>query len=88
MTAVSDQSLLAINSSSPPESARQKRVSKTETKRNGCVLSSASPLFYTSDHWRRNLPVLAQSHRVFAIDLLGYGYSDKPHHVFYLSRLL
>ena len=31
-----------------------------------------------SDHWRRNLPVLAQSHRVFAIDLLGYGYSDKP----------
>ncbi|CAA0833232.1 alpha/beta-Hydrolases superfamily protein [Striga hermonthica] len=31
-----------------------------------------------SDHWRKNLPVLAQSHRVYAIDLLGYGYSDKP----------
>ncbi|PHT98163.1 hypothetical protein BC332_32910 [Capsicum chinense] len=31
-----------------------------------------------SDHWRKNLPVLAQSHRVFSIDLIGYGYSDKP----------
>ncbi|GLJ05148.1 hypothetical protein SUGI_0012100 [Cryptomeria japonica] len=30
------------------------------------------------DHWRKNLPVLAKSHRVYAIDLLGYGYSDKP----------
>lgn len=31
-----------------------------------------------SDHWRKNIPVLAQFHRVFAIDLIGYGYSDKP----------
>ncbi|XP_027117006.1 uncharacterized protein [Coffea arabica] len=31
-----------------------------------------------SDHWRKNLPVLAQSHRVFSVDLIGYGYSDKP----------
>ncbi|CAH9108781.1 unnamed protein product [Cuscuta europaea] len=31
-----------------------------------------------SDHWRKNLPVLAQAHRVFSIDLIGYGYSDKP----------
>ncbi|KAI3470093.1 hypothetical protein Pfo_026756 [Paulownia fortunei] len=31
-----------------------------------------------SDHWRKNLPDLAQSHRVYAIDLIGYGYSDKP----------
>lgn len=23
------------------------------------------------------MPVLAKSHRVYAIDLLGYGYSDK-----------
>uniref|UniRef100_M0ZZX5 Hydrolase, alpha/beta fold family protein n=1 Tax=Solanum tuberosum TaxID=4113 RepID=M0ZZX5_SOLTU len=34
--------------------------------------------FAYSDHWRKNLPVLAQSHRVFSIDLIGYGYSDKP----------
>nr|CAD1818477.1 unnamed protein product [Ananas comosus var. bracteatus] len=31
-----------------------------------------------SDHWRKNIPVLAKSNRVYAIDLIGYGYSDKP----------
>ncbi|KMZ59898.1 Hydrolase, alpha/beta fold family protein [Zostera marina] len=31
-----------------------------------------------SDHWRKNIPHLAKSHRVFAIDLIGYGYSEKP----------
>ncbi|XP_078181291.1 alpha/beta-Hydrolases superfamily protein [Carex rostrata] len=31
-----------------------------------------------SDHWRKNIPVLASSNRVYAIDLIGYGYSDKP----------
>uniref|UniRef100_A0A2N9G636 AB hydrolase-1 domain-containing protein n=1 Tax=Fagus sylvatica TaxID=28930 RepID=A0A2N9G636_FAGSY len=30
------------------------------------------------DHWRKNIPVLAKSHRVYSIDLIGYGYSDKP----------
>ncbi|XP_054807901.1 pheophytinase, chloroplastic isoform X2 [Prosopis cineraria] len=32
----------------------------------------------TRDHWRKNIPVLAKSHRVYSIDLIGYGYSDKP----------
>ncbi|OAY71165.1 Pheophytinase, chloroplastic, partial [Ananas comosus] len=31
-----------------------------------------------SDHWRKNIPVLAKSNRVYAFDLIGYGYSDKP----------
>ncbi|KAK4777791.1 hypothetical protein SAY87_017978 [Trapa incisa] len=31
-----------------------------------------------SDHWRKNIPFLAKSHRVYSIDLIGYGYSDKP----------
>ncbi|CAN6175955.1 unnamed protein product [Urochloa humidicola] len=31
-----------------------------------------------SDHWRKNIPVLAMTNRVYAIDLIGYGYSDKP----------
>jgi pimeloyl-ACP methyl ester carboxylesterase len=29
-------------------------------------------------HWRKNIPVLAESARVFAIDLIGFGASDKP----------
>ncbi|PSN14968.1 alpha/beta hydrolase [filamentous cyanobacterium CCP5] len=32
----------------------------------------------SSDHWRKNLPDLGQDHRVYAIDLLGFGYSAKP----------
>ncbi|KAA8546203.1 hypothetical protein F0562_003058 [Nyssa sinensis] len=29
-------------------------------------------------HWRRNIMILAQSYTVYAIDLLGFGASDKP----------
>lgn len=30
------------------------------------------------DHWRNNIPVLSQSYRVYGIDLLGFGQSEKP----------
>jgi len=29
-------------------------------------------------HWRKNIPVLADNCRVYAIDLIGFGASDKP----------
>ena len=31
-----------------------------------------------ADHWRKNLPELASTCNAYAIDLLGYGFSDKP----------
>lgn len=43
-----------------------------------CVSTSDSIVDGCSDHWRKNIPVLAKSHRVYSIDLIGYGYSDKP----------
>ena len=30
------------------------------------------------DHWRDNIPVLTKNHAVYAIDLLGFGGSEKP----------
>ena len=32
----------------------------------------------SSQHWRRNLTELSQDHRVYAIDLIGFGQSVKP----------
>lgn len=31
-----------------------------------------------ADHWRKNTPVIGEWARCYSIDLLGYGYSDKP----------
>jgi len=32
----------------------------------------------SAETWQNTLPVLAQTHHVYAVDLVGFGYSDKP----------
>ncbi|KAG6530838.1 hypothetical protein ZIOFF_004596 [Zingiber officinale] len=52
----------------------------------GCVIKTTTYLLlellisvsFCSDHWRKNISILAKSNRVYSIDLIGYGYSDKP----------
>ena len=45
----------------------------------GCPLVLVHGFGASIGHWRKNIPVLASGgYRVFAIDLLGFGGSDKP----------
>lgn len=45
----------------------------------GCPLVLVHGFGASMGHWRKNIPVLAAGgYRVFAIDLLGFGGSDKP----------
>ena len=42
---------------------------------------------HSSFTWRKNFDELAKTHRVYALDLLGFGYSDKPANVSYSADL-
>jgi pimeloyl-ACP methyl ester carboxylesterase len=42
------------------------------------LLSFTTPTGANLFHWRYNIPELAKHYNVYAIDLLGFGQSDKP----------
>lgn len=46
---------------------------------NGIPLVLIHGFGASSDHWRKNIAVLGETHRVYAIDLVGFGKSVKPY---------
>ena len=42
------------------------------------LIHGYSPKFNSRRTWQKNIAALAEHHRVYALDLLGYGESDKP----------
>jgi pimeloyl-ACP methyl ester carboxylesterase len=42
------------------------------------LIHGYSPQFNSWRTWQKNIDALAERHRVYALDLLGYGESDKP----------
>jgi pimeloyl-ACP methyl ester carboxylesterase len=60
---------------------RYHRTAATATSPNNSTLPSVLCIHGfggNADHWRKNLPELASTCNAYAIDLLGYGFSDKP----------
>ncbi|PKA62827.1 putative esterase D14L [Apostasia shenzhenica] len=45
---------------------------------NGPALVLIHGFGANSDHWRKNVTFLARTTRVYSVDLIGYGYSEKP----------
>ena len=57
---------------------QQIRYQSSVSKKNRQAVLFVHGLFVNSDHWRKSLQSLAGDFDVYAIDLFGCGYSDKP----------
>lgn len=63
----------------PPLVIRYTRAAANEANAGGPPLVCVHGFGGNADHWRRNLVPLAEAGlRVWALDLVGYGYSSKP----------
>jgi pimeloyl-ACP methyl ester carboxylesterase len=58
------------------------RVHYVEAGQGDCHLLLIHGFGASTDHWRKNIEVLSQHYHVWAIDLLGFGRSQKPKTVY------
>ncbi len=68
-------------SSSPPH------LSQDEAHKIGPAVLLVHGFGASTDHWRHNIPELAKTYEVHAIDLLGFGRSAKPSELEYGGEL-
>ena len=64
------------------------KIRYLESGRSKKTLVLVHGLGASADRWNRVIPLFAKTFRVVALDLLGFGYSDKPSVDYTLEFLL
>ncbi len=62
-------------------------IDKLEAETDNPVVLLVHGFGASTDHWRYNIPALSKTHEVHAIDLLGFGRSEKPGELDYGGEL-